>query len=368
MFKFKLENKDGKARAASYKTPHGVINTPVFMPVGTQATVKNLRVEEIKAAGAQIILSNTYHLHLRPTSEIIKEAGGLHKFMNWDLPILTDSGGFQVFSLKGIRKITEEGVLFQSHIDGKKIFMSPEEAIRIQNNLGSDIIMCFDECTPLPSSEEYVKKSLERTTRWAKRCKDYHKNTESQALFGIVQGGITKELRIQSAKEIVNIGFPGYAIGGLSVGETKEEMYKTLDYIPDYLPEDKPRYLMGVGTIEDLLEGISRGIDMFDCVHPTRIARHGAAMSLNGNISIKKSKYARDFTPLDDKCDCYTCKNYTKSYLHHLYRSSEMLSSNLLSHHNIHFLINIAKNARENILNNTFDSYKKSILNNSGSF
>ncbi len=368
MFEYKLLKKDKNtnARAGVFTTPHGDIETPIFMPVGTKATVKGLTPEELKRLGSLIILSNTYHLHLRPSSEIIKEAGGLHKFMNWDKPILTDSGGFQVFSLKGNRKITEEGVKFQSHIDGKYFFMSPEESIRIQNNLGSDIIMCFDECPELPSTYQYMKNSIERTTRWAKRCKDYHKNTENQALFGIVQGGTDDSLRKQSAEEIVNIGFPGYAIGGLSVGEKKEEMYSTISNVIGYLPDDKPRYLMGVGTPEDIIEGIIRGIDMFDCVQPTRIARHGVAMTSKGNVTIKKAIYKRDFSPLDETCECETCKNYTKAYLHHLFRSEEILSARLLSYHNLYFLINIAKTARRYIFEDRIQEYRQKLFTNMG--
>ena len=286
------------ARLGRLHTPHGVIETPIFMPVGTQATVKAMTPEELKEIGSQIILSNTYHLYMRPGHDLIERAGGLHKFMNWDKPILTDSGGFQVFSLGPLRKIKEEGVEFRSHLDGSKHFLSPEKATEIQNALGSDIIMAFDECAPYPADRQYVKNSLERTTRWLERCKAAHKYPEKQALFGIVQGGMYKELREQSAKEITAIDLPGYAIGGLSVGEPKDMMYEVLDYTVPLLPEDKPRYLMGVGSPDDLLEGVLRGIDMFDCVLPTRIARNGTAMTSQGKVVVRNASYAEDFTSL----------------------------------------------------------------------
>jgi queuine tRNA-ribosyltransferase len=329
------------------------------MPVGTAATVKAMRPEEVKGLGAEIILSNTYHLYLRPGHEIVREAGGLHKFMNWDRAILTDSGGFQVFSLGAMRKITEEGVKFRSHIDGSSHMLTPEKSIEIQNALGSDIMMAFDECTPYPADYSYVKNSLERTTRWLKRCKEAHKNTENQSLFGIMQGGMYKELRYQSAMEIVELDLPGYAIGGLSVGEPREVMYEVLDYATDYLPKDKPRYVMGVGTPDHLFEGVERGVDMFDCVLPTRLARNGGAMTSHGRISIKNAKYERDFTPLDHECDCYVCRNYSRAYLRHLFKANEILSSMLLSHHNLYFLVNTMKNIREAIENDRFLEYKK---------
>ncbi|WP_459128896.1 tRNA guanosine(34) transglycosylase Tgt [Guggenheimella bovis] len=359
MFEFELQKKDEhtKARAGRFVTTHGVIETPVFMPVGTKATVKSMTPEDLEELGAQIILSNTYHLHIRPSSELIKRAGGLHKFMHWDHPILTDSGGFQVFSLKGMRKIQEEGVVFQSHLDGKRIFMGPEESIEIQNNLGSDIIMAFDECAPIPATYEYVKHSVERTTRWLERCVKAHKNPDTQALFGIMQGGLYKDLRELSAEGIVKLDLPGYAIGGLSVGETREEMYETLDYAADLLPANKPRYLMGVGVAEDLVEGVLRGIDFFDCVQPTRIARHGMAMTSHGEISIKRNEYTEDFTPLDETCGCYTCRHYTKAYLRHLYKANEMLSARLLSYHNLYYLVHLMKDMREAILNDTLSEF-----------
>ncbi len=346
------------ARLGKIHTPHGVIDTPVFMPVGTQATVKAMTPEEIKDIGAGIILSNTYHLMLRPSSELIKEAGGLHQFMNWDGAILTDSGGFQVFSLGDLRKITEEGVAFRSHIDGSKHFMTPESAVQVQTNLGSDIMMAFDECAPYPADYDYVKNSLERTTRWLQRCVKAHKNTENQALFGIVQGGMYKELRKQSAEEITQFDLPGYAIGGLSVGEEKPLMYEMLEYTVPLLPEDKPRYLMGVGTPDCLIEGVIRGIDMFDCVLPTRIARNGTAMTSQGRVTIKNAKYTRDFTALDPECDCYTCKNYTKAYLRHLFKANEILSARLFSYHNIHFLVNLMKNIRKAIMEDRLGDFR----------
>ena len=347
------------ARLGRLHTPHGVIETPIFMPVGTQATVKAMTPEELKDIGSQIILSNTYHLYMRPGHDLIERAGGLHKFMNWDKPILTDSGGFQVFSLGPLRKIKEEGVEFRSHLDGSKHFLSPEKATEIQNALGSDIIMAFDECAPYPADRQYVKNSLERTTRWLERCKAAHKYPERQALFGIVQGGMYKELREQSAREITAIDLPGYAIGGLSVGEPKEMMYEVLDYTVPLLPEDKPRYLMGVGSPDDLLEGVLRGIDMFDCVLPTRIARNGTAMTSQGKVVVRNASYAEDFTSLDSECDCYTCKNYTKAYLRHLIKCNEILGARLLTIHNLHFLLKMMENVREAIKEDRLLDYKK---------
>lgn len=358
-YEFIKKDKHTNARRGRIHTPHGSIETPVFMPVGTAATVKAMRPEEVKAIGAEIILSNTYHLYLRPGHEIVKEAGGLHKFMNWDRAILTDSGGFQVFSLGALRKITEEGVKFNSHIDGSTHMLTPERSIEIQNALGADIIMAFDECVPYPADRSYVKDSLERTTRWLKRCKDFHKNVERQSLFGIMQGGMYKDLRRLSAAQIVELDLPGYAIGGLSVGEPGKIMYEILDDAVDLLPEDKPRYVMGVGTPDHLFEGVQRGVDMFDCVLPTRLARNGAALTSTGRISIKNSKFERDFTPLDHECDCYTCRNYSRAYLRHLYKSNEILSSILLSEHNLHFLINTMGKIRKSIEEDRFLEYKK---------
>lgn len=357
-----------KARRGRVTTPHGTIETPVFMPVGTAATVKAMRPEQVEETGAEIILSNTYHLYLRPGHEIIREAGGLHRFMNWNKSILTDSGGFQVFSLGAMRKISEEGVQFRSHIDGSKHMLTPEKSMEIQNALGSDIIMAFDECAPYPADRQYVKDSLERTTRWLKRCKDYHKNTEKQSLFGIMQGGMYADLRKQSAEEIVELDLPGYAIGGLSVGEPKPLMYEMLDGCVDYLPKEKPRYLMGVGSPDCLFEGVERGIDMFDCVLPTRIARHGMAMTSVGRVNIKNAKYERDFTALDPNCDCYTCRNYSRAYLRHLFKADEILSSMLMTNHNIHFLVNTMKNIRKSIEEDRFLEYKKEFYDSYGRF
>lgn len=361
-------DKHSKARRGRVHTPHGSIETPVFMPVGTAATVKAMRPDEVKDMGAQIILSNTYHLYLRPGHEIVREAGGLHKFMNWDRAILTDSGGFQVFSLGDLRKITEEGVEFRSHIDGSKHMLSPEKSMEIQNALGSDIMMAFDECAPYPADRDYVKKSLERTTRWLARCKEAHKNTEKQSLFGIMQGGMYQDLRYQSAMEIVEMDLPGYAIGGLSVGEPKELMLEVLDYCVDYLPAEKPRYLMGVGSPDYLFEGVERGVDMFDCVLPTRIARHGMAMTSHGKVSIKNAAHERDFSPLDPECDCYTCRNFSRAYLRHLFKSDEILSSMLLSNHNLHFLIRLMDGMRNAIEEDRFLEFKKEFYDKYGKF
>lgn len=348
-----------RARRGRLHTPHGTIETPVFMPVGTAGTVKAMLPEEVKSLGAEIILSNTYHLYLRPGHDIVREAGGLHKFMNWDRPILTDSGGFQVFSLGAMRKISEEGVKFRSHIDGSSHMLTPEKSIEVQNALGSDIMMAFDECAPYPADYSYVKNSLERTTRWLRRCKEAHKDTEKQSLFGIMQGGMYKDLRYQSAMEIVELDLPGYAIGGLSVGEPRELMYEVLDYATDYLPKNKPRYVMGVGTPDHLFEGVERGVDMFDCVLPTRLARNGSAMTSHGKVNIKNAKFERDFTPLDHECDCYVCRNYSRAYLRHLFKANEILSSMLLSYHNLHFLVHTMQNIREAIEQDRFTEYKR---------
>ncbi len=350
---------DSNARLGELKTPHGIIETPIFMPVGTRATVKAMTPEEVRDLGAQIILSNTYHLYLRPGHELIERAGGLHKFMNWPYPILTDSGGFQVFSLGELRKITEKGVEFRSHIDGSTHFISPEKSIEIQNSLGSDIMMAFDECTPYPASYEYAKKSMERTTRWAKRCKDYHKDWEKQALFGIIQGGMYKDLREQSAKDIIDIGFPGYAIGGLSVGEPKELMCELLEFTTPLLPEDKPRYLMGVGTPDYLFEAVINGIDMADCVLPTRIARNGTVMTSQGQLTIRNAKYKEDFTKLDPECDCYTCSNYSRAYIRHLFNVNEILGARLATIHNLYFLIKLMENIREAIKEDRLLEYRE---------
>ena len=362
--KYELLKKDKKtnARYGILHTNHGSFNTPIFMPVGTLANVKTLVPEELKAVNSSIILSNTYHLSLRPGEDIIKKAGGLHKFMNYDGPILTDSGGFQVFSLAKPKDISEDGVKFKSHIDGSMLFLTPEKSIEIQNKLDSDIAMSFDECPPASINYDYMKNSVERTIRWAKRGKKVHNNIK-QSLFGIVQGGPYKDLREFSAKETVKIGFDGYSIGGVANdGESKEDMYKAIDYSICYLPEDKPRYLMGVGEPIDILEGIERGIDMFDCVLPTRIARHGNAFTKYGKINLRNSKYKEDFTPIEKDCDCYTCKNFTKAYIRHLLVSNEQLSGRLLSIHNIRFLIRLTEEVRDAINNDNFLEYKNEFI------
>lgn len=358
---YKLIKKDGKARRGEISTCHGTIQTPVFMPVGTAATVKAMKPEAIKDISGEIILANTYHLFLRPGHNLVEEAGGLHKFMNWNHPILTDSGGFQVFSLGDLRKITEEGVEFSSFIDGSYHMLSPEKSIEVQQALGSDIMMAFDECAPYPAERDYVDFSMERTTRWLQRCKEAWSNRDTQALFGIMQGGMFPDLREKSAKAIVDMDLPGYAIGGLSVGEPKEIMCEVLDYCVDFLPEDKPRYLMGVGTPDYLFEGVKRGVDMFDCVLPTRIARNGTAMTAGGRINIKNAKYEHDFGPLDPDCDCYVCRNYSRAYLRHLFKSGEILSSMLLSEHNLYFLISLMKNIRKAIEEDRFEEYREEV-------
>ncbi|GMK38361.1 queuine tRNA-ribosyltransferase [Paenibacillus sp. CCS19] len=342
--------KQSGARLGRVHTPHGVIETPTFMPVGTQATVKTMSPEELKSMDAQIILSNTYHLFIRPGHEIVRQAGGLHKFMNWDRPILTDSGGFQVFSLSNMRKITEEGVTFRSHLNGDKLFISPEVAMEIQNALGPDIMMAFDECPPYPADYEYVKNSLERTTRWAERCLKAHARPDDQALFAIIQGGMYADLRKQSAEQLTAMDFPGYAIGGLSVGESKPLMYEMLDVTVPLMPADKPRYLMGVGSPDALLEGSIRGIDMFDCVLPTRIARNGTTMTSEGRLVIRNAKFQDDFGPLDPNCDCYTCRNYSRAYIRHLIKADETFGIRLTTYHNLHFLIKLMKDVRQAIM------------------
>ena len=359
---FKLEIKhvckQSGARYGVLHTPHGDVETPIFMPVGTQASVKFISPEELYEMNAGIILSNTYHLWLRPGGELVEKAGGLHGFMNYDGPILTDSGGFQVFSLSENRKITEEGVEFKNHINGAKEFMSPEVSIKTQNQLGADIIMSFDECPPYPASYEYMKDSIERTLRWAERGRKAHNNPK-QALFGIVQGGEFEDLREWHAKKTVEMDFLGYSIGGTSVGESKETMYKMIDYSIKHLPEDKPRYLMGVGSADAILEGVLRGVDMFDCVLPTRIARNGALMTSTGRVNIKNAKYKEDFTPIDAECDCYACKNYTKAYVRHLLRVNEGFGMRLASIHNLRFLIKLMEDTREAIKEDRFLDFKE---------
>lgn len=363
---YELIKKSGEtdARLGKLHTPHGDIDTPVFMPVGTQATVKAMTPEELKDIGARIILSNTYHLYMRPGENLIKKAGGLHKFMNWDRAILTDSGGFQVFSLSSLRDIKEEGVTFRSHIDGSKHFMSPEKAIEIENALGADIIMCLDECLPYPCEHDYARDALHRTIRWAKRCKDAHLNTESQSLFGIIQGSMFKDLREESVNEMVDMDFPGYSIGGLSIGEPKPMMYEVLDWITHLLPENKPRYLMGVGSPDCLIEGAIRGIDMFDCVLPTRIARNGTVFTSHGKLVVRNAAYAEDFRPLDEECGCYSCINYSRAYIHHLFKAGEILGARLATLHNLYFLINLMERIRnaikeDNLLNFRDEFYTK---------
>ncbi len=356
--------KNTKARLGKVETNHGIFETPMFMPVGTQASVKTLSPEELKSIDSGIILANTYHLHLRPGDEIIKKAGGIHKFMNYNGPILTDSGGFQVFSLAKPKDISEKGVTFKSHIDGKKLFLTPELSIQIQNNIDSDIAMCFDECPPANNDYNYMKNSIERTLRWAKRSKKAHQN-KKQSLFGIIQGGYFEDLRKYSAKETMKIGFDGYAIGGVANdNESKEQMYEAVDYSTRYMPEDKIRYLMGVGDPIDLIEGVIRGVDIFDCVAPTRLARHGHAYTKYGKINVRNAKFKEDFSKVDDSCTCYTCKNYTKSYIRHLLVANETLGARLLSIHNINFLINITKELREAIKDDTILDYRDQFKEN----
>ena len=351
-------DKNSGARRGVIHTPHGDIQTPVFMPVGTRATVKSMTPEELKEIEAQIILSNTYHLYLRPGHNLIKEAGGLHNFMKWDRPILTDCGGFQVFSLSDLRTISEEGVEFKSHLDGSKHLFTPEKVMEIEEALGADIIMSFDECCPYPSTYEYTKQSMERTTRWAKRCKDAQ-TRKDQGLFGIIQGGFYEDLRKKSTEDLIKLDFPGYAIGGISVGEPKEEFLKILKYTAPLMPENKPRYLMGVGSPDYLIEAALAGIDMCDCVLPTRIARNGTAMTWQGKKVIRNATYERDFTTLDEECDRYDSKNYTKAYIHHLIKNKEILGVRLLSIHNLRFLTKLMERVRIEIENDNLLEFKK---------
>ncbi len=363
-FELKHVEKNTGARYGILHTPHGDVETPMFMPVGTQATVKGIWPEMLKEMNSQVVLANTYHLWLRPGDDVVKMAGGLHKFMNYDGPMLTDSGGFQVFSLGKMRKIEEEGVTFRSYIDGSKLFLSPEKSIQIQENLGADIIMSFDECAPYPSSYDYMKKSVERTLRWAKRGLDAH--TTDQALFGIVQGGEFADLRELSAKTLASYDFPGYSIGGTSVGEPKDVMYQMIDDSVKWLPDDKPRYLMGVGNPIDLIEAAIRGIDMYDCVLPTRVARHGALMTHHGRMNINNEKFKYDFTPIDDECDCYACKNYTRAYIRHLHKEDEIFGKSLMSIHNVQFLLDLSKDIREAIKEDRLLEFKEEFLNKYG--
>jgi len=357
-FQFSIQAKYGRSRAGILHTPHGSISTPVFAPVGTQATVKSVTPDQLHNIGASLILANTYHLFLRPNDQIIAEMGGLHNFMNWNGPILTDSGGYQVFSLAGINQVDDLGVKFKSHIDGSMHLLTPEKSIEIQENLGADIIMAFDECVP-PYDRQVNERAVERTYRWALRCKDSKKRSD-QALFGIVQGGIFSDLRIKSAEYIQQFDFPGYAIGGLSVGETKQEMNTILELMDITLPQNLPRYLMGVGTPEDLLNGIRRGVDIFDCVLPTRLARHNTAMTRTGRLNLVNSTYVRDVKPIDLYCQCYTCKNFSRAYIRHLIVAKEMLAATLLSIHNLYMLLKLAADIRQSILDGSIDHFSLS--------
>jgi len=354
MFEFHITATNGRARTGVFRTPHGDLQTPVFAPVGTQATVKTLTPEHLKEIGASLVLSNTYHLYLRPGDELVREMGGLHHFMQWPNPMLTDSGGFQVFSLSDTRKVDEDGVTFKSHIDGSTHRFTPERSIQIQNNLGADIIMAFDECAD-PNDHAYIVKAMERTHRWAERSLKAHSRPD-QALFGIVQGGVDPDLRAQSAEFISSLPFPGIAIGGLSVGETKEEMHRTLEVVTPLLPENKPRYLMGVGTPEDLINGVLRGVDIFDCVLPTRLARHHAAFSPEGRLNLMNAAYARDNRPIDETCDCYTCRTFARGYIRHLIVAKELLAGTLISIHNLRALIRLMEQIRVYIADGTFET------------
>ncbi len=347
-FSFEVIKKDSRseARLGRIHTPHGVIDTPCYMPVGTQAAVKAMTPEAVRDCGAQILLSNTYHLHLRPGEDLVREAGGLHRFMNWDRPILTDSGGFQVFSLAGLRKISEEGVRFRSHLDGSPRFLSPETVMKIENDLGADIIMQFDECSAFPCDRGTARAAMERTLRWAGRCKEAHARPGEQALFGIVQGAFEEDLRIESARRLSEMDFPGYGIGGLSVGEPKPQMYDLLEATVPELPAGKPHYLMGVGTPDCLIEGVLRGVDMFDCVLATRIARNGTVFTADGRLVVRNARYARDFGPLEEGCDCYACRHYSRAYIRHLFKAEEMLGPHLASIHNLRFLLRLMERIR----------------------
>lgn len=351
------------ARLGKLHTPHGTFDTPMFMPVGTQATVKTLAPEELYAMGSQVILSNTYHLFLRPGHELVKKAGGLHNFMRYDRGMLTDSGGFQVFSLGAMRKIKEEGVTFRSHIDGSKKFLSPEIATEVQEALGADIAMAFDECIPYPADFDYAKESTLRTTRWAKRCLDIH-TREDQSMFGIVQGGMYPELRKMSADQLTEMDFAGYGIGGLSVGEPKPLMYDILNQTTEHMPKNKARYLMGVGTPDCIVEAVNLGVDMFDCVFPTRVARNGTAMIPEGRLVVRNAAYAEDFRPIDERCSCYTCRNFSRAYIRHLFKAEELFALRLLTIHNLHFLLDFTKQIRSAIASDTFPELRERFLEN----
>ena len=364
---YKLLKQEGHARRGQFETPHGVVQTPVFMNVGTQGAIKGaLSARDLKEIGCQVELSNTYHLHVRPGDQLVKEMGGLHRFMTWDGPILTDSGGFQIFSLAKLRKISEEGVKFNSHVDGRHIFMGPEESMRIQSNLGSDIAMAFDECIKIPSPREYVERSCERTYRWLVRCKaalaEYNSQddavTPGQMLFGINQGTVFHDIRIEHMKKIAELDLPGYAIGGLAVGETHQEMYDTIEAVEEYMPKDKPRYLMGVGTPVNIIEAVYRGVDFFDCVMPARNGRHGHLFTWDGIINIKNEKYAKDERPIDPRCDCPVCRRYSRAYVRHLFKAEEMLAMRLAVAHNLYFYNSLTARIRENLENGTFGEFR----------
>lgn len=354
------------ARLGRVHTPHGSFDTPTFMPVGTLATVKTMSPEDLMEMNANIVLSNTYHLWLRPGVDVIREAGGLHKFMNWDKAILTDSGGFQVFSLSDMRDIKEEGVHFRSHLNGEKLFLSPEGATQIQNVLGSDIMMAFDECPPHPATYDYMKASVERTSRWAERCLEAHDREDEQGLFGIIQGGEHEELRKLSARDLTSLDFPGYAIGGLSVGEPKDVMNRILEFTTPLLPSDKPRYLMGVGSPDSLIDGAIRGVDMFDCVLPTRIARNGTCMTSTGRLVVRNAKYAKDFNPIDENCDCHVCRNYTRAYVRHLIKCNETFGFRLTTYHNLYFLLKLMKQVRVAISEDRLGDFKEEFFEQYG--
>lgn len=361
VFTYQLDTADGGARAGTFHTPHGPLQTPIFAPVGTQGTVKAVTPRDLRDLGATLVLANTYHLYLRPGDALIRDLGGLHHFMGWDGPMLTDSGGFQVWSLGQINHIDDDGVTFRSHIDGSQHRFTPERSIEIQQNLGADIIMCFDELAD-PDDYDYLRAALDRTHRWAERCRAAWTTTDRQALFGIVQGGIFDDLRRESARVLAGLDFPGYAIGGLSVGESKDDMYRVLETVTPLLPAHKPRYLMGVGTIQDLVRGVACGVDIFDCVLPTRLARHGAAMTRRGRLNLANAAFARDTAPLDESCDCYTCQHFSRAYLRHLVQSKEMLAATLLSIHNLRTLVRLAQEMRAAILEGRFTSYAEETL------
>ncbi len=362
MFEFEIVAQQGRARAGILHTPHGPLPTPVFAPVGTQGTVKAVPPRDLVEVGATLVLANTYHLHLRPGEDLVQELGGLHEFMRWNGPILTDSGGFQVFSLAEINKIDDEGVTFRSHLDGSMRRLTPESSMHIQQKLGADIIMAFDQCPP-PTDRETVIKAVERTTKWARRCREAHPDDNKQALFGIMQGGIFEDLRAQSAEALLPLDCPGYAVGGLAVGETKQEMYATLDFSVPMLPENKPRYLMGVGDPDDLCEAITRGIDIFDCVIPTRLARHGTALTADGRLNMRNARFIHDTQPLEHGCDCYACQNFTRAYIRHLVAAKELLAHYLLSVHNIRFLIRHVQSMRQAIIEGRLETYTSEFLN-----